>query len=134
MRKQLLQMAAVFGFTAVILGAFGAHTLESYISPKNLETFETGVRYHFIHTLMIALIGVLSHFGRKKMLKYAAWLFAFGIILFSGSIYLLSIREIIDLGGWLGPITPIGGTLLAGGWICFFIATFQSFDRSYRPE
>ena len=133
MRKLYLRMAAIFGFTAVILGAFGAHSLESYVSPEALDTFDTGVRYQFYHAVMIGIIGALTHFGRKKMLNYAVWLFSIGIVLFSGSIYLLSIKEIIDLGSWLGPITPIGGTLFIVGWGCLFASTFYNFDRSMRP-
>ncbi|MEO0339242.1 MAG: DUF423 domain-containing protein [Bacteroidota bacterium] len=134
MRKQFLRLAALSGFTAVILGAFGAHALENYISTDSIDSFNTGVRYQFIHTIMLAIIGVLGHFGRKSYLWYAGWLFFVGIILFSGSIYLLSVKEIIDFGAWLGIVTPIGGTLFLAGWVCFFWATYSSFDRSQRPE
>lgn len=120
-----IRLAAILGALAVILGAFGAHSLEQLISPESLETFDTGVRYHFYHTIMIALIAVLLHFREKKIWRTAAWLFALGIVLFSGSIYLLSIREIVDLGSWLGPITPIGGTFFIAGWICLLIGTFE---------
>ena len=110
-----IRLAAILGALAVILGAFGAHSLERLISPDSLETFETGVRYHFYHTIMIALVAVLLHIREIKIRRTAAWLFAIGILLFSGSIYLLSIREIVNLGSWLGPITPIGGTLFIAG-------------------
>jgi len=133
MRKLLLRLAAVMGITAVMLGAFGAHALKNYVSLENVNTFETGVRYHLLHAIMIGMIGVLSHFGRKKSLYYAAWFFTGGIILFSGSIYLLSIREIVDFGSWLGPITPIGGTLFIAGWALLFVSTYHSFDRSQKP-
>jgi len=120
-----LRLAAILGTLAVILGAFGAHSLEQIISPESLETFETGIRYHFYHTIMIALTGVLLQQQDKKSWRIAAWLFASGIVLFSGSIYLLSIREIVNLGSWLGPITPIGGTLLIAGWISLLVGTFK---------
>jgi uncharacterized membrane protein YgdD (TMEM256/DUF423 family) len=121
-----LRLAAILGLIAVVLGAFGAHRLEMLISPERIETFETGVRYQFYHTIMIALIGVLLHFREIKIWRTAAWLFVIGIILFSGSIYLLAIREIVDLGSWLGPITPIGGTLFIAGWTCLLIGTFRN--------
>jgi uncharacterized membrane protein YgdD (TMEM256/DUF423 family) len=120
-----IRTAAILGVTGVILGAFGAHALERMVSPENVETFETGVRYHLLHAVMIAVIGVWAQFGYKKALKRAAWCFLIGIILFSGSIYLLSIREIFDLGSWLGPITPIGGTLFIAGWIFLLLASYQ---------
>jgi uncharacterized membrane protein YgdD (TMEM256/DUF423 family) len=121
-----IRLAAILGALAVILGAFGAHSLERLISPDSLNTFETGVRYHFYHTIMIAIVTILLHFREIKIWRTAAWLFAIGILLFSGSIYLLSIREIVNLGSWLGPITPIGGTLFIAGWICLLIGTFRS--------
>lgn len=120
-----IRLAAILGTLAVILGAFGAHSLEQIISPESLDTFETGIRYHFYHTIMIALTGVLLQQQDKKIWRTAAWLFASGIVLFSGSIYLLSIREIVNLGSWLGPITPIGGTLFIAGWISLLIGTFK---------
>ncbi|HKK74675.1 MAG TPA: DUF423 domain-containing protein [Saprospiraceae bacterium] len=120
-----IRLAAIFGALAVILGAFGAHSLERLISPDALDTFETGIRYHFYHTIMIALVGVLLHSRPIKIWRTAAWLFAVGILLFSGSIYLLSIREIVDLGSWLGPITPIGGTFFIAGWVCLLVGTFK---------
>lgn len=125
-KNPFIQLAAIFGFLAVVLGAFGAHRLEMLISAEHIETYQTGVRYQFYHTIMIALIGVLLHFREKKIWRTAAWLFAIGIVLFSGSIYLLSIREIVNLGSWLGPITPIGGTFFIAGWVCLFIGTLQN--------
>lgn len=120
-----IRIAAILGISGVILGAFGAHALERMVSPENVETFETGVRYHLLHAIMIAVIGVWTLYGYTKALNTAAWCFLIGILLFSGSIYLLSIREVFDLGSWMGPITPIGGTLFIAGWVFIFLATYQ---------
>jgi uncharacterized membrane protein YgdD (TMEM256/DUF423 family) len=108
-----------FAGTSVILGAFGAHGLRSRISPEQLQSFETGVRYQLAHALALLFIGLLASRSDMNGLRYATYLFMAGILLFSGSIYLLSTRELTGLDGWksfLGPVTPIGGLLLIAGW------------------
>jgi|NOAtaT_6_FD_contig_81_1764775_length_2233_multi_3_in_0_out_0_4 uncharacterized membrane protein YgdD (TMEM256/DUF423 family) len=133
MRKISLRLSAMFGILAVAFGAFGAHLLKSHLGTDAYSSFETGIKYHFFHTLAIFGAGVLSHFGRKKMLTYAVWLFSSGILAFSGSIYFLAIDEVFGAElSWLGPVTPLGGILLIGGWVCLFMSTFAHFDRSYK--
>lgn len=135
MRKISLRLSAIFGTLAVALGAFGAHLLKSHLGADAYASFETGIKYHFFHALALLGVSALSHFGRKKMLSYAAWLFSAGILAFSGSIYLLAIDEIFGAElSWLGPVTPLGGILLIAGWGCLFVSTFFHFDRSYKAE
>lgn len=128
MGKNLLRLVGLFGFLAVILGAFGAHALESQLGPSQVETFKTGVQYHFYHTLALFLVALLmQHQPNNRRLRITAWCFILGILLFSGSLYLLSTRPISGLeAGWLGPITPIGGTFFIVGWLFLIISTFAS--------
>jgi uncharacterized membrane protein YgdD (TMEM256/DUF423 family) len=111
-----LVVAAVFGLLGVTLGAFGAHGLRARLEPEQLASWQTAVQYHLLHSvalLALALFTVQS--GRPIGLQ--AWLFTLGIALFSGSIYVLV------LGGprWLGPVTPLGGLCLIGGWLSLLL-------------
>ncbi len=103
---------------AVILGAFGAHALKALVTPEKLMVFETGVRYHFYHSLALLATGIIySHFPAKQ-LRLATGLFITGIALFSGSLYAMVFVGIS--GGSLGPlgiITPIGGLFFIAAWI-----------------
>ncbi|MCH7397228.1 DUF423 domain-containing protein [Belliella sp. DSM 107340] len=114
-----IQLAAVLGALAVGIGAFGAHGLEEILTKNGqIDTFETGVKYHFYHTLAIAIVGVLIvNFPKAKHLSSAAFLFLVGIIIFSGSLYTLSLTGIT----WLGAITPLGGVAFILGWIFLFL-------------
>lgn len=117
MQKKFLKTAAVLGALSVILGAFGAHALKQLISDKNLQTFETGVRYQFYHVIALFITGILYKDFTNNYLQWAGRLFCLGILLFSGSLYLLSFIELTDMTGlkWVGAITPLGG-------VCFIIA------------
>ena len=117
MQKKILKTAAVLGALSVILGAFGAHALKQLISDKNLQTFETGVRYQFYHVIALFITGILYKDFTNNYLQWAGRLFCLGILLFSGSLYLLSFIELTDMTGlkWVGAITPLGG-------VCFIIA------------
>lgn len=114
-------MIASAGFIlaiAVILGALGAHALKSRLPAEQLESFKTGVTYHFYHGLAIILLSIAMEVYKKPGLKWANYLFFTGILFFSGSIYLLSTQSISGLSvSFLGPITPIGGLLFISGWI-----------------
>ena len=110
-----IKLAAVLGALAVGIGAFGAHGLEPVLQTYNrVETFETAVKYHFYHTLAILLVGMLIAFGKgNKLLRASVWCFLIGILIFSGSLYILSVTNIT----WLGAVTPIGGLAFIAGWI-----------------
>lgn len=126
MRKVFLRLGSLSAALAIAMGAFGAHTLKEIIMPEDLEVFKTGVQYHFYHSLGLLAIGFLLHFGKKSRLYIAGWLFFVGIIFFSGSLYILSVSEYLEISAkWIGPITPIGGLLFMAGWVYIFLSTFQ---------
>jgi uncharacterized membrane protein YgdD (TMEM256/DUF423 family) len=119
MESTFTALAAIFGFLGIALGAFGAHSLERYFeqNPGREGTFKTGVQYHQIHAL--ALLGVAWASGRwsSSLIPAAGYLFVLGILLFSGSLYLLSVTN----RRWLGTITPLGGLAFLAGWGCLLI-------------
>lgn len=119
MQKKFLKTAGVLGALSVILGAFGAHALKQLISDKNLQTFETGVRYQFYHVIALFITGILYKDFTNNYLQWAGRLFCFGILLFSGSLYLLSLIELTDMTGlkWVGAITPLGGVCFITAWL-----------------
>jgi uncharacterized membrane protein YgdD (TMEM256/DUF423 family) len=125
MNKRINIAASVFGLSAVILGAFGAHGLKAYINPSGLEIWKTAVDYQFYHTLALLFLAVLPQ-NKNRLINAASWSFIFGIILFSGSLYLLAIRELFNLNpAVLGPVTPIGGLLFISGWISLLLAALK---------
>ncbi|NRB63249.1 MAG: DUF423 domain-containing protein [Saprospiraceae bacterium] len=128
MRTTFLRWTAIFGILAVIFGAFGAHFLESQLGPSRVETFNTGVRYQFYHTLALFLLAILIQLDgwRFTLLRWAGYCFIIGVITFSGSLYLLSTSPMTGLEvKWLGPITPLGGTFFIGGWLLLLLCTFK---------
>ncbi len=116
MDRKIISSAAFFGMTAIILGAFGAHALKRVLTIDQLATFETGVKYQMYHALFLLFIGLTNQLTIK--IKKAIVLFTiFGIILFSGSIYLLSTMSITSINfKVIGFVTPIGGALLIVAW------------------
>jgi uncharacterized membrane protein YgdD (TMEM256/DUF423 family) len=111
------------------VGAFGAHYLKSKLSVEQLQTFEVGVRYQMYHALAMLALAILSERNTSKYHNYTYWCFLIGILLFSGSIYLLSTKTLFGLESFskvLGPVTPLGGLLLISGWLFIFIAGFGS--------
>jgi uncharacterized membrane protein YgdD (TMEM256/DUF423 family) len=122
--KRLIQLASLLAATAVIIGAFGAHALKPMLSQVQLQSYETGVKYHLVHSLGVLVIAILYHQFKIKLFYQAGIVMCLGIVLFSFSIYLLSLREVMGISSWtfLGPITPIGGLLMISGWILVFIA------------
>lgn len=130
MQRKILMAAGILGALVVILGAFGAHALKNKLTPEHLVSYQTGISYHFYHTLALLAVGVWLGQGASKNLYRAACCFIIGIICFSGSIYLLSTCEHIyffddvlaldDRKYLLGPITPIGGLFFIIGWILLF--------------
>ena len=119
MTNPLITMAAVNGLLAVMLGAFMSHSLDETITTELLGIFQTGVSYHMYHSLAALAAGILSHiFPKVRLLKFSAYSFLLGIMLFSGSLYLLALTEL----PMIGMITPIGGIFFIFGWImlCIF--------------
>ena len=115
--KSILTIAAISGLLAVVLGAFGAHALKKMISPEMLEVYKTGVQYQFYHTFALLAVGVLMHFNTSKALQWSGYLFVVGILLFSGSLYVMTITGIKALG----IITPFGGTVWIAAWFLLMI-------------
>ncbi|HVZ21520.1 MAG TPA: DUF423 domain-containing protein [Vicinamibacterales bacterium] len=118
MDRTFLLIGALAGFLAVALGAFGAHALRSRLSADMLEVFETGVRYQMYHALALLVVAAtIPHLG-GWLVRTAGWLFTAGIVLFSGSLYLLAFTGVTVLGA----ITPLGGLAFLAGWACLAIA------------
>ncbi|MBK7427888.1 MAG: DUF423 domain-containing protein [Saprospiraceae bacterium] len=115
--NKTLMYAAISGFLAVGLGAFGAHGIKPHIQADQYAVFQTGVLYHFIHTLVLLILALSLANNSANTIKWACRLFFLGIILFSGSLYLLSTRELTGFAiSFLGPVTPVGGLCFLGGW------------------
>ena len=123
MRSVFLFLSAVCGFTGVAMGAFGAHGLKAVLTAEMLAVYKTAVDYQMWHALGLGLIAVFrQQFSASILLKWAGWLMFGGIILFSGSLYLLAILNI----KWLGMITPLGGVAFILAWILVLVFAFQS--------
>jgi uncharacterized membrane protein YgdD (TMEM256/DUF423 family) len=120
--RWMLVTGALLAFVAVGAGAFGSHGLRTILSPPMLAVFETGVRYQFIHALALLLCGALAPRLGGRWLTAAAALFAVGVLLFSGSLYALTL---IGSRG-LGIITPIGGTAWLLGWLALAVAAWRA--------
>lgn len=127
MHRGYLKTAAIIGAVSVAMGAFAAHSLKDLISDYALGIFETGIRYQFYHVFALILTGILYKEYPGKLLKWAGLLFIIGIILFSGSLYMLTaVKAMVQPGfNWIGAITPFGGVCFIAGWICLFIAFFK---------
>lgn len=121
----LVRLAALLGALSVVLGAFAAHGLRELVSAPYLLTFETAVRYQFYHALAIGLAAALyaGELVHTRRLRGAVACWVGGLVLFSGSLYLLSLREVHGLPvAFLGPVTPLGGLLLIAGWALLFFS------------
>lgn len=127
MYNKLLGIAGIFGLLAVALGAFGAHGLKDVLLPNEKAVFETANKYHFYHTIMLVLVAVLYARDESRMLRLAAFAFIDGIVLFSGSLYLIAAKNILGISTWafLGPITPVGGLFFLVGWFVLAWYGFQ---------
>ncbi len=127
--KTFALIISIYGVLAVVLGAFGAHSLKSQLSAESLMTYNTGITYHFYH--LFAMIAAYFSLDNHKVWAQRAFVcFAIGVIFFSGSIYLLATRDLIGLVNykWLGPITPIGGLLFILGWIFLGLSFYKQND------
>ena len=123
-----IAMASISGFLAVVFGAFGAHGLKNRLTPDLMDVWQTAVQYHFWHTLALLGTGILLSQAsllqnfQSNYLVISGWLFAAGIVIFSGSLYVLCLSG----ARWLGAITPIGGTLWLAAWAFLFFHTWQN--------
>src|SRR5689334_11036433 len=123
MAKIYLLFAALNGALAVLLGAFGAHGLKQRLSTDMLAVYQTGVQYHFYHTLALFAVALLMlQWPLNTTLRWSALLFCIGIVIFCGSLYLLSISGL----RWLGAITPIGGVAFIAGWLALALAVWKN--------
>ena len=126
MKNKWLFIAGLSGFLCVAIGAFAAHGLSKVLEPKELAWIETGVKYQMFHTITILAIGILQlcreSLATNKMANVAAGSWAYGILLFSGSLYALA----LGAGKFLVWVTPIGGTLFLIGWISLAYGSFKS--------
>lgn len=122
MAKLFITLASLSGMLAVILGAFGAHALRSRLDDYAMGVFETAVQYHFYHSLALLAVGIVAlSQPQTVLLKSSGWLFIIGILVFSGSLYLLGITGI----RWLGAVTPLGGLAFIGGWACLAASAWK---------
>lgn len=117
MFKLFLLISSSLAFLAVAAGAFGAHLLKKMLSSELLAIFETAVKYQMYHSLALLMVAILVRYDNAKLLTTSGWLFIAGTVIFSSSLYILSISGI----KWLGAITPIGGLSFLAGWICLII-------------
>jgi uncharacterized membrane protein YgdD (TMEM256/DUF423 family) len=121
MIRPFLLLAAFFGLTGVALGAFAAHGLKNRLGAEYLAVFQTGVHYQLIHALALFGVALLALHAPSRLLTAAGGFFTLGVVLFSGSLYLLTLTG----ASKLGIITPIGGTAFLGGWICLLVSAWN---------
>lgn len=126
MLRLALPLGAACGFLGVAAGAFGAHSLKSLLTPDLLQVFEVGVRYLMYHALALVGVGLVGRQAPQRTLDVAAGAFVAGIVLFSGSLFLLAFSGT----RWIGAITPIGGGAFLIGWACLFNAAWSEARRS----
>ena len=129
MQKFFLLTATLSGSIGVILGAIGSHLLKNKINYWELNSYETGVRYQFIHVFALIAVAILLEKTDSKLMSYSGISFIIGMLLFSGSLYVLSLKSLLDINiaHILGPVTPIGGLFLIVGWILLFIAIYNDY-------
>jgi uncharacterized membrane protein YgdD (TMEM256/DUF423 family) len=118
MERTFWRLGAAFGFLGVAAGAFGAHALRGRVPADMLAVFETGARYEMYHALALLAVALAAARAPSGALRAAGWLFAAGIVVFSGSLYLLALTGIRVLGA----ITPLGGLCFLAGWVALLLA------------
>ena len=121
MVKFWLISAAISGFLSVVLGAFGAHTLKSVLDDYGKSVYEKAVLYQMFHTIALFIVGILQHLAKDIPFSIAGWGFLIGILLFSGSLYLLAATGT----KWFGAITPFGGVAFLFGWFWLMVTIIQ---------
>lgn len=121
--KLFLALGSIAALAAVLIGAFGAHGLKERIAPDLLPVYKTGVEYHFYHALGLILVGLAAfHLPESGYLKGAGWAMLIGIVLFSGSLYVLALTGL----RWFGAITPVGGIAFIVAWGLFAAAVVKA--------
>lgn len=121
--KLFLILGAINAALAVLLGAFGAHGLKARISVEMLGVYQTGVQYHLFHALGLLVVGIMAlHIVDSVYLRWAGWFMLAGVMLFSGSLYMLSVGGI----RWLGMVTPFGGLAFITAWMLFVVAVIKA--------
>lgn len=127
MQKTFLILGALLGGSGVVLGAFGAHGLKKLVGAETVGTYQTGVQYQMYHAFALIIIGVLFERAQSNYFVWAGWLFFSGIILFSGSLYLLASLKAMNKVGisGIGIITPIGGLLFVLGWLMLLVGLLK---------
>lgn len=126
MHKGFIKTAAILGALSVMLGAFAAHGLKEILMADDLQIFETAVRYQFYHVFALLAVGILYAAFSGKQLVWAGKLFIAGIILFSGSLYVLCYVKYSAMPlNWIGAITPFGGAAFIAGWLFVFMALIK---------
>jgi len=123
MARLFFAIASILGALSVAGGAFGAHALKGQLTEAALGSFETGIRYQMYHALALLIVALLMKQSPASALTIAGWCFIAGIVLFSGSLYGLSLAGIKALG----PVTPLGGVAFIAGWICLVIGSSKAF-------
>ena len=125
-QKTILLTGVLLGALAVMIGAFGAHGLEKILTANGRnETFETGVKYHMYHAFALIATGLILFQVQSKYIYLAGIFFLIGVLIFSGTLYILSLTNI----KWLGAITPIGGLFLIAGWLSLAHGLFYSWPK-----
>ena len=123
--KIKVSITLFLGMIAVILGALGSHALKEVLSPEQLESFTIGVRYQMTHVLLLMIVLLTSYF-EERIKQTSFWLTIVGILLFSGSIYLLNLQQLLGVKlSFLGPVTPIGGLFLITNWGFLALKAFK---------
>lgn len=122
MSRAFFAIGSLSALLAVAAGAFGAHALRDVLEPRWLQTFETGARYQMVHALALLVLAVAAGREPGGLWAAAGWLFVVGTVLFSGSLYLLSLTG----ARWLGAVTPLGGACFLAGWGCAAGAALRS--------
>ena len=121
MSKLFFIAGSIFGFLGVAAGSFGAHALKLRLSSEMLMIFETGARYQLVHAVVLLVVALSFNYFPVSTLRTSGFLFIAGIIIFSGSLYILSLSGV---RAW-GAVTPLGGLMLLGGWFFLIIATVK---------
>jgi uncharacterized membrane protein YgdD (TMEM256/DUF423 family) len=121
MERLFFALGSVSGFLGVAIGAFAAHALKGRVAPDLLMVFETGVRYQIYHALALLAVGWACTRWPGKAVNASGWLFVAGTLIFSGSLYALSLSG----ARWLGAVTPLGGLALLAGWLCLAWAAWK---------